>query len=104
MPRLAKLMALALQFEERIRSRHGMDMTELARVAMVTQPRITQVMNLLHLAPDIQEEILFLPRVLAGRDPIHEKPLWRIGQEPSFARQRRMWQVLKRSRMGVATG
>jgi hypothetical protein len=98
-PRLAKLMALALQFEELIRSRHCMDMTELARVAMVTQPRITQVMNLLHLAPDIQEDILFLPRVLAGRDPIHEKQLRRICQEPSFARQRRMWQVLKRSRM-----
>ncbi len=37
--------------------------------------------------------------VLAGRDPIHEKQLRRICQEPSFARQRRMWQVLKRSRM-----
>jgi hypothetical protein len=74
-------------------------MTELARLAMVTQPRITQVMNLLHLAPDIQEEILFLPKVLAGRDPIHEKQLRRICQEPRFARQRRMWQVLKRSRM-----
>jgi hypothetical protein len=71
----------------------------LARVTMVTQPRITQVMNLLHLAPDIQEEILFLPKVLAGRDPIHEKQLRRICQEPSFARQRRMWQILKRSRM-----
>lgn len=43
-----------------------MDMTELARVAMFTQPRITQVMNLLHLAPNIQEKILFLPNVLAG--------------------------------------
>lgn len=67
---------------------------------MVTQPRITQVMNLLHLVPDIQEEILILPKVLAGRDPIHEKQLRWICQEPSFARHRRMWQVLKRSRMG----
>jgi hypothetical protein len=98
-PRLSKLMALALQFEELIRTRYCLDMTELARLAMVTQPRITQVMNLLHLAPDIQEEILFLPKVLAGRDPIHEKQLRRICQEPRFARQRRMWQVLKRSRM-----
>jgi hypothetical protein len=103
-PRLGKLMALALQFEELIRSRHGMDMTELARVAMVTQPRITQVMNLLHLAPDIQEEILFLPRVLAGRDPIHEKQLRRICQEPIFARQRRMWEILKRSQMEFGIG
>ncbi len=66
---------------------------------MVMQPRITQVMNLLHPAPDIQEEILFLPRTRTGHDPIHEKQMRRICQEPSFARQRRMWQVLKRSRM-----
>jgi hypothetical protein len=46
---------------------------------------------------------LFLPLVHAGRDPINVKQLRRICQEPSFARQRRMWEILKRSRMGVAT-
>jgi hypothetical protein len=35
------------------------DQSELARICEVTQPRMTQIMNLLHLAPDIQEQILF---------------------------------------------
>lgn len=36
----------------------------------VTRGRVTQIMNLLNLAPDIQEEILFLPRVVNGRETI----------------------------------
>jgi hypothetical protein len=40
---------------------HVADQTELARPASVTQSRMTQIMNLLHLAPDIQEQSLFLP-------------------------------------------
>ena len=35
---------------------------ELARREGITRPRITQIMNLLRLAPDIQEVILGLPK------------------------------------------
>jgi hypothetical protein len=101
-PRISKLVALALRFDELIRSGRCANMSELAELTMVTQPRITQVLNLLHLAPDILEELLFLPRVMAGRDPIHEKMLRRVCGELSFARQRRLWQILKRSHAGVA--
>lgn len=96
-PRVSKLMALALQFEELLRTGRIADKTEIARLVMVTQPRITQVMNLCYLAPDIQEELLFLPRVLKGRDPVHEKRVRRICREVCFARQRRQWETLKRS-------
>ncbi|MCZ2341666.1 MAG: hypothetical protein LC104_07695 [Bacteroidales bacterium] len=96
-PRLSRLMALALLFDDLIRSRRCTDMGEIARICMVTQPRITQVMNLLHLAPDIQEELLFLPLVDCGRDPIHEKRMRKVCQEADFAHQRRLWEVLKRS-------
>jgi len=34
----------------------------------VTRARVTQIMNLLNLAPEIQEWLLFLPRVEEGRD------------------------------------
>ena len=51
---------------------------------------MTQILNLLHLAPDIQEEILFLPRVTEGKDPIHEKMLRPIAAEVDWARQREM--------------
>jgi hypothetical protein len=65
-PRVAKLMALAIRFDRLIREGKVADRSELARLAHVTQPRMTQIMNLLHLAPDIQEDILFLPPVTEG--------------------------------------
>ena len=71
------------------------DTIELARLAKVTQPRITQVMNLLHLAPDIQEELLFLPLVTQGRDPIYEKHLRRLCTEINRRKQRHVWAQLK---------
>jgi hypothetical protein len=47
----------------------------LADLGHVTRARVCQIMNLLQLAPDIQEAILFLPRVEGGRDPIKERRL-----------------------------
>ncbi|WP_297030976.1 hypothetical protein [Thermogutta sp.] len=71
-PRAARLMALAIHFDRLIREGVIKDQAELARVGHVSRARVTQIMNLLCLAPDIQEELLFLPRVEQGRDPITE--------------------------------
>ncbi len=98
-PRVSRVMALAIHFDGLLRTGAVSDTIELASLAKVTQPRITQVMNLLHLAPDIQEELLFLPLVTQGRDRINEKQLRRICGEPDFARQRRRWEEIKRSKM-----
>jgi hypothetical protein len=43
------------------------------------------------LAPSIQEEILHLPRVESGKNPIHEKMLRPIAAEMDWERQREMW-------------
>ena len=48
-------------------------LAEIARLGHVTRARVTQIMNPLLLAPDIQEEILFLPPTTAGRDSITER-------------------------------
>jgi len=90
-PRISKLMALAIRFDGLIREGKVYDMSELARLAHVTQPRITQIMNLLHLAPDIQEEILFLPEVTEGRDPVHEHMLRGICSLLDWGEQGRRW-------------
>jgi len=90
-PRVSKLMALAIRFEELLRDGQIADQSELARVAHVTQPRMTQIMNLLHLAPDIQEAILHLPRVLEGRDPITERDVRPITQITDWTAQRDAW-------------
>ncbi len=94
-PRVSRVMALAIQFDNLLRRGVIANTIELARLAKVTQPRITQVMNLLHLAPDIQEELLYLPLIAEGRDPINEKHLRQICRLLSFASQRQKWVKLK---------
>jgi len=91
-PRITKLMALAIRFEHLLANGAVRDQTELAELGHVTRARVTQIMNLLHLAPAIQEEILFLPRVTEGRDPIAERQLRAITAEVDWRRQGVMWQ------------
>ena len=93
-PRVSRLMALAIKFDGLINDGVIADQSELARLAHVTQPRMTQIMNLLNLAPDIQEQLLFLPRVTNGRDPIHEKMLRPLSKTLRWADQRRAWDTL----------
>jgi len=90
-PRVARLMALALRFEELVRSGAVGDYAELARLGQVSRARITQIMNLLHLAPDIQEQILFLPQIQKGRDRIHLESLQRLVAILDWQVQRRGW-------------
>lgn len=93
-PRVARLMALAIRCEELIRRGDVADYADLARLGHVTRARMTQIMNLLNLAPDIQEEILFLPRTAKGRDPIGERDLRPIAAVVDWRKQRRSWQHL----------
>lgn len=95
-PRISKLMALAIRFDQLLRDGTVRDLSELARLARVTQPRMTQIMNLLHLAPALQERILWLPTVGRGRDPVHERTLRPICAESNWDRQKAMWGHLSR--------
>lgn len=97
-PRVARLMALALRFDRLIRDGVVADQAELARRGHVSRARLTQIMNLLCLAPDIQEAILFLPATERGRDAITERELRPLAATPSWSKQRKMWQC------SVATG
>ncbi|WP_339910369.1 hypothetical protein [Symmachiella dynata] len=90
-PQNSRLMALAINCDQMIRDGEVADQTERARLLHVSQPRMTQIMNLLLLAPEIQEELLCLPRTVFGRDPIHEKLLRPIAAKPDWERQRGMW-------------
>ena len=68
---------------------------ELARLGQVSRARVTQIMNLLHLAPDIQEAILFLPRTERGHDPIPKMMVRPIAAVPDWREQRKMWRELQ---------
>ena len=96
-PRISKLMALAIRFDQLLRDGTVRDMSELARLAHVTQPRMTQIMNLLHLAPDLQEELLFIAPTTNGREHVHERAMRPLCAETSWPRQRRLWVSMKPS-------
>lgn len=49
-------------------------------------------MNLLLLALDIQEALLFLPRTVKGRDPVRERHVRPIAAIPDWRKQREMWE------------
>ena len=73
------------------------DYADIARLGHVTRARVTQIMNLLNLAPDIQEEILFLPRTTQGRDPIPERHLRPIAAILDWCKQRNLWANIRRA-------
>lgn len=93
-PRVARFMALAIRFEQLIRDGEVSDFAELARLGHVTRARITQIMNLRLLAPDIQEAILFLAAVERGSDPIHLRELQPIALSCEWEHQRKLWNGL----------
>lgn len=97
LPRVTRLMALAIRFEQLVRDGEVRDLADIARLGHVTRARVTQVMNLLHLAPDIQEAILFLPRVESGRNPITERDLRPVAAVPDWRKQRAMWRAIATS-------
>ena len=89
-PRIARLMALAIRFEGLLRNETIQDYAELARLGRVTRARMTQIMKLLLLAPDIQEQILFLP-LIPG---LNERNLRSIVSQIDWSEQRRMFQKI----------
>jgi hypothetical protein len=96
-PRISRLMALAIHMQELVDRGEVADYADLARLAHVTRARITQIMNLNHLAPDIQEDLLNLPLSDGGRDQIRERMLRSIAAIPDWGKQRRMWEEVKRN-------
>jgi hypothetical protein len=100
-PRVARLLALAHKFDGLLRQGTVANGAALARLGHVSRARITQVMNLLHLAPDIQEEILLLTPTLRGRDPIRLRQLQPIAQTLDWQQQRALWQAVVPSAASV---
>jgi len=70
------------------------DQAELARLGCVSRARLTQIMNLLALAPDIQEAILFQLATEWGRDAVTERDLRPIAIVPDWQHQRRLMAAL----------
>ena len=70
------------------------DYAALAQMGRVSRSRVTQIMNLLNLAPDIQEKILFLKPETAEQCGICEASIRRLSSVLLWSEQRALWQSL----------
>ena len=93
-PRVARLLALALRCEQLVAAGVIANYAALAELGHVSRARVTQILNLLWLAPDIQEALLFLPRTERGRDPIHLRQLQPLTRVADWRKQWKLWQAL----------
>ena len=90
-PRVARLMALAIKFQDMVDRGEVRDYADLARLGRVTRARMSQVMNLLLLAPEIQEGLL-LPS--PGCLPPTERQLRSVARHVLWSIQRLNFGVL----------
>ena len=90
LPRVTKLMALAIKFEELLADGTVKDYADLARLGGVSRARITQIMNLRLLAPEIQEKLLFHERVHSVKDTIRLRDLQALALEADWKMQERV--------------
>ncbi|HUS81499.1 MAG TPA: hypothetical protein VM283_09550, partial [Armatimonadota bacterium] len=85
--RVAIMLALAHKIQDAIDRGVARDRAEVARRLGLTRARVTQLMDLTLLAPDIQEQIL-LAESVDGVEPLHERTVRDRLPSLPWARQR----------------
>ena len=90
-PRISRLVALAHRFEALLANGTVQTYRELAELGHVSRPRLTQIMRLAQLAPDIQEQLLFLPSTMRGADLVFERQLRSVADVMDWNEQRRLY-------------
>lgn len=94
--RVAQMLAFAHGLGAAIERGDFRDQADAARHFQLTRARITQLMNLTRLAPDLQEQVLFLEAV-DGREPMTERDLRTVISAGDWAAQRDAWSTGRRS-------
>jgi hypothetical protein len=94
LPRITKMMALAIRLDQLIKSGQVTDQAALARVGHVSRARLTQLLDLTLLAPTIQETILSLPELVDGRAAVTEMQLRQISRLQCWMKQKAAWDRL----------
>jgi hypothetical protein len=88
--RVARMLALAHHLERAVDSGEYLDRAELSRRYGITRARVTQILNLTLLAPDIQDQILHLEAV-DGLEPSSERALREVSSAIDWEEQRLRW-------------
>jgi site-specific DNA recombinase len=94
-PRVSRLMALAIKFEKLVREHRLRGYAEIARLGEVSRARLSQIGSLMNLAPAIQEALLFLPKTVTGHDRITEKRMRGIAREIDWERQQALFRGIQ---------
>jgi hypothetical protein len=94
LPRITQVLALAIHFEEIIARGDAKDYADIARLSCLSRERVSQIVRLVYLAPDIQVELLYLPPS-SQRFPISETSVRKIASLLCWTDQRREWALLK---------
>ncbi len=79
------------------------DHADLARLGCVSRERVSQIMMLNWLAPEIQQEVLDLPKTPGGRFPVSETTLRAVARNPRWEEQRARWDGLARTEVDRAS-
>lgn len=94
LPRVTRLMALAIKYEELLAKGLVSNHVELAELAHVERSHISTLLRLRLLAPDIQEWLLNLPENERGKNPVSFVELRKIAETASWKKQREALQHL----------
>lgn len=96
LPRLTRLLALAHRWDRLIEDGTVSDYAEIARMMELSRARVTQIMDLLYLARDIQEEILLFPRREQYELNVPVRAMRQLTRNSDWDDQRKLWQSLPR--------
>ena len=96
-PRIARLLALAWHVEELVQSGKISSYAAAARLGHVSRARLSQILSLLNLAPDLQEQLLFLQRPACGRQSLVLRQVLTVVAALDWHEQRRRWRKLRRA-------
>ncbi len=99
--RIARVLALAHSLQKRVTGGEFRDYAAMARALGFTRARVTQLMDLVLLAPDVQAEVLNL-RFPPGKQPICERHLRQVARTPIWIEQRARWAEIMRSVQAAA--
>ncbi|MEB2364359.1 MAG: hypothetical protein OZ929_23730 [Bryobacterales bacterium] len=93
-PRIVQVVALAIHFQDMLDRGEVRNHADLARLGCISRERMSQIMTLAWLAPDIRQEVLSLPKTPGGRFPVSESALRSIARVPKWEDQRARWELL----------
>ena len=94
-PRLSRLMALAIHLEGLVSRGSVCGYRELADAGHVSRARLSQILQLNQLAPEIQEQLLFLPPTRPGSDRLLERHVRSLARMVDWRKQRQLFQAVR---------